>query len=203
MQWEYAVTSPSDNKVKYVTTDENGKRSYWDDTTGSRLPTKLVEEARKEEKKHVDHHGVYDECSIAEAIQVTGKGPIATKWIDVNNGDENNFEIRSRWVAKQLKMHSTEKSPFAATPPLETQKLLFSLAVTDGYGCKLNNKEEGMKMDFIDIRRAFFHAPAQKAIYVQLPEEWTKPERCGRLKKVYTEQPTPLRTGTRHTANSL
>ena len=67
-----------------------------------------------------------------------------------------NFEIRCRWVAKQLKIHATEKSPFAATQPLETQKLLFSLAVTDGYGCNLNDTKKGMKLDFIGIRRAFF-----------------------------------------------
>ncbi len=170
-------------KVRYVTTDEHGKRTYWDDTTGTRLPTKLVEEARKEEKRHVDHHQVYDECDVDEAIRITGKGPIATKWIDVNKGDEKNFEVRSRWVAKQLKIHCTEKSPFAATPPLETQKLFFSLAVTDGYGRNVTKTEQGMKMDSIDIRRAFFHAPAQKAIYVQLPEEWSKPGKCGRLKK--------------------
>ena len=75
------------------------------------------------------------------------------------------------------------KSPFAATPPLETQKLLFSLAVTDGYGCNWRDKKNGMKLDFIDIRRAFFHAPAQRAIYVQLPEELAKPGKCGRLKR--------------------
>ena len=107
----------------------------------------------KEEKKHVDQHEVYEECDIEEAIRITGKPPIATKWIDENKGDEKNFDIRCRWVAKQLKIHATEKSPFAATPPLETQKLLVSLAVTDGHGCTLDDTKKGMKLDFVDIRR--------------------------------------------------
>ena len=66
---------------------------------------------------------MYEECDVEEAIRITGKPPIATKWIDVNKGDEKSFEVRSRWVAKQLKIHATEKSQFAATPPSETQKL--------------------------------------------------------------------------------
>ncbi len=153
-----------EGSTNYVSYDQNGNKVYYVDTTGTKLPTELVIEARKEEKKHVDHHEVYEECDIEEAIRITGKPPIATKWIDVNKGNEKNFEVRCRWVAKQPKIHATEKSPFAATPPLETQKLLFSLAVTDGYGCDINNSKKGSKLDFIDIRRAFF-MPRHKGLF--------------------------------------
>ena len=60
---------------------------------------------------------------------VTGKGPIGTRWIYINKGDEANPECRSRLVAQQIKYNSKEEDIFAATPPLEAQKLLFSMAV--------------------------------------------------------------------------
>ena len=40
-----------------------------------------------------------------------------------------------------------------------------------------------MKLEFIDIRRAFFHAPARRKVFVQLPEEDAEEGMCGRLNK--------------------
>ena len=60
---------------------------------------------------------------------------------------------------------------FAATPPLEAKKLLFSLAMTAGVAYELGNRKRGYKLDFIDVRRAYFHAKARRLVYVQLPSE--------------------------------
>ena len=38
-----------------------------------------------------------------------------------------------------------------------------------------------MKFDFIDIRKAYFNAPARRAVYVELPTEISEPGTCGRL----------------------
>jgi len=40
-----------------------------------------------------------------------------------------------------------------------------------------------MKIDFIDVRRAYFHAQARRPVYVELPPEDEKPGMCGRLNK--------------------
>ena len=40
-----------------------------------------------------------------------------------------------------------------------------------------------MKLEFIDIRRAFFHALARRKVFVQLPEEDAEEGMCGRLNK--------------------
>ena len=40
-----------------------------------------------------------------------------------------------------------------------------------------------MKFDFIDIRKAYFNAPARRAVYVELPTEIAEPGTCGRLFK--------------------
>ena len=70
---------------------------------------------------------------------------------------------------------------FAATPPLEAQKLLFSMAVTEGIGYQRGEKENGFKLAFSDVRRAYFYAKAKKDIFVRLPDEDAEPGMCGRL----------------------
>ena len=55
------------------------------------------------------------------------------------------------FVAQQVKLNSKEKHVFAATPPLEAQKLLFAMAVTEGVGFKQGDREHGRKLAFIDV----------------------------------------------------
>ena len=55
---------------------------------------------------------------------------------------------------------------FAATPPLEALKMLFSLAVTEGVGYERGQRYHGMKLDFIDVKRAYFHAKCTRDVYV-------------------------------------
>ena len=61
--------------------------------------------------------------------------------------------------------------------------MLMSLAVTEGLGYKQNKRRVGMNIDFIDVRRAYFHARARREVYVQLPEEDYSEGQCGRLLK--------------------
>ena len=51
----------------------------------------------------------------------------------MNKGDRVNPEVRARLVAKEIKT-SKREDLFAATPPLEAKKMLFSMAVTEGIG---------------------------------------------------------------------
>ena len=96
--------------------------------------------------------------------------------MDGNKGDEINLEIRCRLVAKEINTGKREDL-FAASPPLEAKKALFSMAVTKGIGWGRGQKN--MKLEFIDISRAFFHADA----YVQLPEEDEEEGMCALIKK--------------------
>ncbi|MCP2505128.1 MAG: hypothetical protein NLN65_07530, partial [Candidatus Poseidoniaceae archaeon] len=153
----------------------------WDDVSGDPLEFKKVIEARTEELQEFSKHGVYIYATIEECWEKTGKAPIKTKWIDINKGDRIHEEYRSRLVAKDF---NTDKRPdlFAATPPLEALKYLLSLWMTEGYGWKKGKSEE-MKMDFIDVRRAYFHAVTTRDVYVELPPEDKKPGMCGKLMK--------------------
>ena len=72
-------------------------------------------------------------------------------------------------MAKEIKTDKREDL-FAATPPIEAKRMLMSMAVTEGIGYKRGMREKGMKVDFIDVRRAYFHADAVRDVYIELPE---------------------------------
>ena len=147
------------------------------------LNTKLVKSAREEEIVEVRKHSVYIKVPISQCFEETGSPPVGTRWIDVNKGDDKHVDYRSRLVAQELKRLSWADDLFAATPPLEVKKLIFSLAVTEGIGFKEGQREKGFKIDFIDIRRAYFHAKARRRVFVKLPPEDEETGMCGLLLK--------------------
>ena len=152
---------------------------YFDEGSGKQLEPKGVTKARIEEMVEVAKHKLYDKVPLQECWDETGKAPIKVRWLDINKGDELNPEYRSRLVAMELK-RDNRKDLFAPTPPLEAKKLLFALAVTEEIGFEPGDKKRGMKLDFIDVRRAFFHANAIRKVYVQLCGEDYEEGMCGR-----------------------
>ena len=70
---------------------------------------------------------------IEECLTVAGKGPIGTRWVDTNKGDEVSPEYRSRWFAQDIKRDRRDDF-FAATLHLEAKQALFSLEGTEGIG---------------------------------------------------------------------
>ena len=121
---------------------------------------------------------------IAECWNRTGKEPIGTRWVDVIEGDDANLDYPSRLVTQELN-NSKREDLFAATPPLKSKDLLFSIAVTQAIGFHKGCNSSGHKLDFIDVRRAYFHEPARRLVYVRLQDEDNYPGMCGRLKALY------------------
>ena len=133
--------------------------SVWDDMSGKELDWSEVLKARMEEMDEFKKHNVYTKVSIEQCRQRTGKAPLKVRWVDINKGDQIHWEYRSRLVAKEINT-GNELTLFAATPPWEAIKLLFSLAVTCGIGWNSNNgRAMGKKIEVIDVRRAYFNAP--------------------------------------------
>ena len=159
------------------------QKEFWDDMSGKKLKEEKVRIAREEEMIEVRKHKVYEKVPISECWKETGQGPIGTRWVDINKGDEVNEDYRSRLVAQELKSKSMLEDIFAATPPLEVKKMLFSMAVTEGIGFNRGFKKKGLKLEFIDVRRAYFHSPARREVYVKLPDEDAEEGMCGRLLK--------------------
>ena len=144
-----------------------------DDVSGATLDPKLVEKARREEMKYFKEMGVYVKVPKQECWLQTGKEPIAVRWIDINKGDVENPNYRSRLVAKEFR---TEVNPelYAATPPSECLRMLISRMAS----------REGAEMMYADVSRAYFYAKAVRPVYVKLPDEDKgegDDEMCGRL----------------------
>lgn len=136
--------------------------------------------ARAEEIEHVKAHEVYEKVPVSKCWGRTRKKPIPVRWVDINKGDAIHPDYRSRLVVKEI---NTGKSAelFAATPPLAAKKAMFSLAVTQGVGWGVPGGP--FKLEFIDIRRAFFHAGARREVYVELHAEDAEEGKCALLRK--------------------
>ena len=105
--------------------------TFTDDLTGKTLDTEGVKEARRVELGFVDKKPVYTERTLEECYRVTGKGPIDTKWVDVDKGGPGAHQLRSRWVAKDFKTGPNDEF-FSATPPYECVKLFVFIGGKSG-----------------------------------------------------------------------
>ena len=137
----------------------------WDDVSGARLKSEKVKKARQEEAEYIHKMNLYTKVPTAECHRRTGKAPIIVRWFDINKGDEDKHNYRSRLVAREINTHKREDL-FAATPPLEALKLILSIAASSNKG------EIGM---INDVSRAFFHAKATRDAYVKLLAEDLQP----------------------------
>ena len=72
---------------------------YWDDMSGKELRSDLVEAARAEEIATVRKMRVWVKVDRDQCFRETGKAPIKLRWVDVNKGDANEPNYRSRIVA--------------------------------------------------------------------------------------------------------
>ena len=61
---------------------------------------------------------------------------------------------------------------------------------------------KGIKLDFIDVRRAYFHSNARRQIFVQLPHEDYEEGQCGELVQAMYGTRMLHRTGNMNTVTS-
>ena len=115
-----------------VPTEEDYKQELleaWYDIDGQELDPETVKKARALEMEWYRKTNVYGKRSIEECFEKTKKPPIKVKWVDRNEGDRQNANVRSRLVAKQIDT-GKEAELSAATPPLEALRMLPSATVT-------------------------------------------------------------------------
>jgi hypothetical protein len=172
------------------TKDEEDELAAWsvgetyDEITGAVLPPDLVRQARAEEIKFMLNWGVWERALITDCWRETGRAPIGSKWVDVNKGDATKPLIRSRFVVKEIATYKTDDF-FAATPPLESFRLLLSLAASDA---------DDIKIEVLDARKAHLHAFADRVVFTQLPPEEAAPGYCARLVRcLYGTRDAPKR----------
>ena len=76
---------------------ETWDAEFVDNVSGKPLDTKMVQEARTTELETIEKMGVWEPCPRPERVKI-----IATRWVDVNKGDEHNPNYRSRLVVKEI-----------------------------------------------------------------------------------------------------
>ena len=59
--------------------------------------------------------------------------------------------------------------------------MLYSWAVTEGIGFVKGNRKVGVKLDCLDVMRAYFHAEARRQVFVEWCEEDDVKGMCGEL----------------------
>ena len=108
-----------------------------------------------------------------------GRVPYGVRWIDINEGDEQNPELRSRLVCKQI-TGTKSMDNFAATPPAESLRYVVSITMT---AVRPGDLKSRRRLRFLDVRRAHFHSKCNEELYIELPDE--DPDKrqgfCGRL----------------------
>jgi len=157
-------------------------KPIYDAASGVQLKPGLVRAARQEELDEIHKHRVYRKV-LRQMARDRGKRVIGVRWVDIDKGDEENPNVRSRLVAKELRAFNPfapTDELFAATPPTAAQNLLLSMLCT-----RRSKRGLPLKLCFLDVRRAYFYAAATEEVYVELPPEDQEPGKdlIGRLER--------------------
>ena len=95
------------------------------------------------------------------------KDPKATlvggRWVNCNKGDIQQPKVRARWVATEINHGNGESNYFAATPPLEAVRLLFSQFAMNA------PQNPSLKISQMDIKKAYVYAVPSRSIYARCP----------------------------------
>ena len=153
-----------DNDWMNWMTDHAEEYGAEDDVTGAVLNPKEVAKARRTEIEFFRRKRVYRKMKRSEIPR--GAVVIRVRWVDINKGDEQNPDYRSRLVAMQFRDGKGAAEWFAATPPTEAMRIIISTAAME---VDKNGKRYELMAN--DVRRAYFYAQAREEVYVELPDE--------------------------------
>ena len=135
-----------------------------------------MQAARADEMACVDRMNVYDVVSVADCWRTTGRALIRSRWVDINKGDDQRPNYRTRCVAQEIKMDKGQWELFAGTPPLEAIRYLILVCASPKNNRLMAN----------DVSRAYFFADVKGDMFVELPSEAAHggdKSKCARLKK--------------------
>ena len=162
---EDASTEKLTVKLKYLdgkvgTTELVFKDSYRDEYTNELLPLGHVKRAMHDELLYF-----CDSVWVLVPVgEVTGK-TIGSRWVNCNKNDLEDPDVRCRLVGQEVNLHADE-SFYAATPPLEAKRLLFS-----EFSCQRTRDGKPLQISFVDVKKAYFYGIPEREMYVRLPPE--------------------------------
>eukprot|EP00971_Amphidinium_carterae_P276809 5493465-Amphidinium_carterae.1 len=106
--------------------------------------------------EYMKHLGVWEYSTVEEALSLTERRPYGVRWVDSDKSpNPETPDLRSRLVVQETRGNSSiavgdVMSTFAATPPLETLRLLCSL-------CMSAPESDDVVIQVWDISRAHQH----------------------------------------------
>ena len=136
----------------------------WDDNKGGWLDPELCTRAKRDEVEHIRRHKVDTRVSRETCLRETGRAPIKTGWAETDKGQPGHPNVRASWVSKEYKTHAR---PELHASTLEALKVVLSEIAT--------GKRGGKVVALVDVRRAYFCAPARRRVFVELPLEDDQP----------------------------
>ena len=106
---------------------------------------------------------------------------IGSRWVVCNKNDVHDPDVRARLVAQEVNVHG-DASFFAATPPLESKRMLLSQFATER-----TRHGKPLKLSFIDVRKAYFYGRPSRNLYIRPPQELGLPKHvvCKRVRCMY------------------
>ena len=124
-----------EERVEHEEVDNNVHGEEEDDNIQHENENELNQQevcsARKEEIGYMQSSTILSIKPISDCWEKTGKAPVTARWVDVQKAEG----VRSRLVARDFKGGDKDRDDlFAATPSLESKRLLISRAATSSKG---------------------------------------------------------------------
>ena len=147
-QQDLAASSPvrttvfpmADGTKRNICLSDNFRAHYKDEYTQEFIPKEWVEAAIEDEIQYFNQK-VWLGVPLDQALRDSGAKVIGTRWMLCNKGNANAPDVRARLVAQEIATHD-DSSFYAATPPLESKRMLLSEWATqrqqDGHPLKLS-----------------------------------------------------------------
>ena len=124
--------------------------------------------------------------SKQQAREESGSQPIRMKWVVCNKGGKKDPDIRARLVACEINTYATDEF-YAATPPLEANKMLYSEYASQG---KAGSR---LQLACVDVKKAYFNGTPRRRLFVRFPQEAGQAEEySGRLLNCQNPKKWPL-----------
>ena len=140
------------------------KDAYKDEYTNEELPMEHVRVAMQEELAYFCDK-VWVGVPIEEALADTDGKIIGSRWVNCNKNDIHDPDVRCRLVAQEVNLHADE-SFYAATPPLEAKRMIFS-----EFASKRKMRGKPLQISFVDVKKAYFYGVPERSLYVRFPAE--------------------------------
>ena len=155
----------SNRTLPVVYDPTNFKNQYTDEYTGETLPPQLIRDAIEDELNYFNSK-VWQMSTMEEMQKVPDHILVRSRWVLCNKGDAQAPDVRARLVSCELNKGDRNDMFSASTPPLEAKRMLFARYVSER-----ERKGKPLRLSFVDVRKAYFNALPERAIYMRLPKE--------------------------------